>query len=95
VGVNGHQQLSPFKKAFEPDDATVSLRPLTANALPPGFLPEEHPNNPKTLSPTLRLEQEFLEEDDGNDFKRLTGAEGGEEVETLAEWPTSFLHLDF
>ena len=90
VGVNGDRYSSPFK-AFDPDDATVSLKPPTAVAPSPRVSTRGNPvesQNPKHFIPTL---QQFLEVDDENNFMGLAGDDSGQEVKTLADWPTSFL----
>jgi hypothetical protein len=93
VGVNGNRYLSPFK-AFDPDDATVSLKPPTVVARKPKVSTRSKPVAPhqppdsKHFIPTLR---QFLEVEDGNHFMGLAGDGSGQEVATLAEWPTSFL----
>jgi hypothetical protein len=46
------------------------------------------PQVPKHFIPTLR---QFLQVEDGNHFMGVAGHDSGQEVETLAEWPTSVL----
>jgi hypothetical protein len=90
VGVNGDQYSSPFK-AFDPDGATVSLKPPTVVAPTPRVSTRGDPvesQNPKNFIPTL---QQFLEVDDENNFMGLAGDDSGQEVKTLADWPASFL----
>jgi hypothetical protein len=93
VGVNGNHYSSPFK-AFDPDDATVSLKPPTVVAHKPRVstrskpVASHDPQVPKHFIPTLR---QFLEVEDESHFMGLAGNDRGQEVETLAEWPTSFL----
>jgi hypothetical protein len=93
VGVNGNRYSSPFK-AFDPDDATVSLKPPTVVAHKPRVstrskpVASNNPQVPKHFIPTLR---QFLEVEDKNHFMRLAGDDSGHEVKTLAESPTSFL----
>jgi hypothetical protein len=62
IGVNGDQYSSPFK-AFDPDNATVSLKPPTVVAPTPRVATRGKPINPqnKNFIPTL---QQFLEVDD-------------------------------
>jgi hypothetical protein len=95
VGVNGNRYLSPFK-AFDPNDATISLKPpaaaiteaprISTRSRP--IAPNDTRENPHSI-PTLR---QFLEVNDDNDFRGLVGDRNGQEIETLAEqWPTSFL----
>jgi hypothetical protein len=92
VGVNGNQKSSPYK-AFDPNDATVSLISPRAVAPPPGVstqstsLESNDSQASKTSIPTL---QQFLEVDYGNAFNGLTGIGSGEKVETLVEWLASF-----
>jgi hypothetical protein len=85
--------LPPFK-AFDIDDATISLKPpaaiteaqqISTSSRP--IAPNDARENPHSI-PRL---QQFLEVNDDNDFRGLVGDENGQEIETLAEWPTSFL----
>jgi hypothetical protein len=89
VGVNGNRYSSPFK-AFDPDEATARLKPPTAITQTPRISTRSKPagSESKHFIPTLR---QFLEVEYESDFQALAGNDNGEEVETLAEWPTSFL----
>jgi hypothetical protein len=86
--------LSPFK-AFDPDDATVSLKPptvitqMTRVSTQSKRITSNNTQESKQFIPTLR---QFLDvDDDENDSRRLVGDNNRHKVETLAKWPTSFL----
>jgi hypothetical protein len=86
--------LVPFK-AFDPNDATVSLKPPTAITQRPKVSTQSKriaSNDTQESKHFIATLQEFLEVDDENDFVRgLAGYDKGQEVETLAKWPASFL----
>jgi hypothetical protein len=89
VGINEDRYSSPFK-AFDPNDATVSLKPPTVVELTPRIATRGKPidSQNKNFIPTLK---QFLEVDDENHFMGLSGDDTGQEVQTLVDWPTSFL----
>jgi hypothetical protein len=93
VGVNGNRYSSPFK-AFDHDDAAISLKPPVAITEAPRISTRSRPmapNDARENPHSIPTNQQFLEVDDDNDFRGLVGDRNGQEIETLAEWPTSFL----
>jgi hypothetical protein len=92
VGVNGNRHSFPFK-AFDPDDATVSLKPPAAITKTPRVSTRNKPiesNKPNKDSHSISTLQQFLEVNDENGFRGFVGDGSGQEIETLAEWATSF-----